>query len=69
LSAIYGQDAYGQSQAEAEVFNTAGAAEAAKKRKKLTALETAQFSGSSGVGALGRDKGIYGGTAGQLGQY
>ncbi len=69
LSAIYGQDAYGQAQAEAEVFNTAGAAEAARKRKKLTALEQAQFSGSSGVGALGRDKGIYGGTAGQLGQY
>jgi len=69
LSAIYGQDAYGQSEAEAEVFNTSGAADAAKKRKKLTALETAQFGGSSGVGALGRDKGIYGGTFGQAGQY
>jgi hypothetical protein len=69
LSAIYGQGQYGQSEAEAEVFNTAGAAEAAKKRKKLTALETAQFGGSSGVGALGRDKGIYGGTSGQSGQY
>jgi hypothetical protein len=69
LSAIYGQGAYGQSEAEAEVFNTSGAAEAAKKRKKLTSLETAQFGGSSGVGALGRDKGIYGGTFGQAGQY
>ena len=69
LSAIYGQGPYGQSEAEAEVFNTAGAAEAAKKRKKLTALEQAQFGGSSGVGALGRDKGIYGGTSGQSGQY
>jgi hypothetical protein len=69
LSAIYGQGQYGQSEAEAEVFNTAGSAEAAKKRKKLTALETAQFGGSSGVGALGRDKGIYGGTSGQSGQY
>ena len=56
LSAIYGEDAYGQIQAEAEVFGTAGAADAAKKRKKLTALETAAFSGSSGVGALGRDR-------------
>jgi hypothetical protein len=69
LSAIYGQGPYGQSEAEAEVFNTSGAADAAKKRKKLTALEQAQFGGSSGVGALGRDKGIYGGTSGQSGQY
>jgi len=69
LSAIYGQGAYGQSEAEAEVFNTAGAADAAKKRKKLTLLEQASFGGSSGVGALGRDKGIYGGTFGQAGQY
>lgn len=69
LSAIYGQGPYGQSEAEAEVFNASGAAAAAAKRKKLTALETAQFSGQSGVGALGRDKGIYGGTFGQAGQY
>ena len=69
LSAIYGQDAYGQTEAEAEVFNTAGSAEAAKKRKKLVSLEQASFGGSSGVGALGRDKGIYGGTFGQAGQY
>lgn len=69
LAAIYGQEPYGQAQAEAEVFNTSGAAAAAAKRKKLVDLEKATFSGSSGVGALGRDKGIYGGTAGQLGQY
>jgi hypothetical protein len=69
LSAIYGQTPYGQSEAEAEVFNTSGAADAAKKRKKLTALETAQFSGQSGVGALGRDKALYGGSFGQAGQY
>lgn len=56
LSAIYGQDPYTQATAESEVFNTTGAAEAARKRKKLTALETAAFSGSSGVGALGRDR-------------
>ena len=70
LSAIYGEDAYGQSQAEAEVFNTAGAADAAKKRKKLTSLETASFSGSSGVGALGRDRAAnYGATQTGSGSY
>ena len=69
LADIYGETPYTQQTAEAEVFNTAGAAEAARKRKKLTALEQAQFGGSSGVGALGRDKGIYGGTSGQSGQY
>jgi hypothetical protein len=69
LSDIYGQDGYTQGTAEAEIFNTAGAAEAKKKRQKLTALEQAAFSGSSGVGALGRDKAIYGGASGQAGLY
>jgi hypothetical protein len=69
LADIYGETPYTQGTAEAEVFNTAGAAEATKKRKKLSALEQASFSGSSGVGALGRDKGIYGATSGQSGQY
>lgn len=70
LSSIYGQDQYGQAEAESEVFNTAGAAAAAKKRKKLTALETAQFSGSSGVGALGRDRASnYGNTQSGFGSY
>ena len=69
LSDIYGQGAYNQGTAEAEVFNTAGAAEAAAKRKKLTSLETAAFSGQSGVGALGRDKSLYGQSYGQSGQY
>jgi len=69
LSDIYGQGPYTQGTAEAEVFNTAGAAEAAAKRKKLTSLETAQFSGSSGVGALGRDKKAYGMTEGKTGLY
>lgn len=69
LADIYGQQPYTQGTAEAEVFNTASAAEAAARRKKLTSLETAQFSGSSGVGALGRDKGIYGATQGQQGLY
>ena len=69
LADIYGQQPYNQQTAEAEVFNTAGAADAAARRKKLTALEQAQFGGSSGVGALGRDKAIYGATQGQSGLY
>ena len=69
LADIYGQQPYTQQVAEAEVFNAAGAADAATKRKKLTSLEQASFSGSSGVGALGRDKAIYGGSYGQQGQY
>ena len=69
LADIYGQQPYTQGTAEAEVFNTAGAADAAAKRKKLTSLETASFSGQSGVGALGRDKAAYGLTQGQTGLY
>jgi hypothetical protein len=69
LADIYGEQPYTQQTAEAEVFGTAGAAEAKKKRQKLSALEQAQFGGSSGVGALGRDKGVYGLTQGQTGIY
>jgi hypothetical protein len=70
LASIYGQDPYTQSTAEAEAFNTAGAADARKMRKKLTALETAQFSGSSGVGALSRDRANpYGATQSGYGSY
>lgn len=70
LSAIYKEEPYTQGTAEAEVFNTAGAAEARKKRQRLTAKETASFSGSSGVGALGRDKANpYGATQSGYGQY
>ena len=69
LADIYGQTPYTQGTAEAEVFNTAGAADAAAKRKKLTSLEQASFSGQSGVGALGRDKNLYGQAFGQQGQY
>lgn len=69
LAEIYKQDPYTQGTAEAEVFKTSGAAEAKAKRKKLAALEQASFSGSSGVGALARDKAIYGGAAGQAGLY
>jgi hypothetical protein len=69
LADIYGEQPYTQATAEAEVFNTAGASEAARKRKKLTELEKAQFGGQSGVGALGRDKSLYGQSFGQSGQY
>jgi len=70
LAAIYGEGVYNQGTAEAEVFNASGAAEATKKRKKLTSLETASFSGSSGVGALGRDRGTnYGATQSGFGSY
>jgi hypothetical protein len=56
LSDIYKQSPYGQTQAEQEIFNLAGSAEAAKQRKKLTSLETAAFSGQAGVGALARER-------------
>ena len=69
LADIYGQQPYTQETAEAEVFNTSGSAQAAARRRKLKSLEEASFSGSSGVGALGRDKAIYGGSAGQAGLY
>ncbi len=70
LAEIYKQAPYTQGTAEAEVFKTAGAAEAKEKRRKLTALETAKFSGSSGVGALGRDRATnYGTTQSGFGQY
>jgi hypothetical protein len=58
LADIYKQDPYTQAVAEAEVFGTSGAASAAERRKKLTSLETAKFSGSSGMAgnALSRDR-------------
>ena len=49
LADIYGQQPYGQQQAQAEVFNLSGQTDAANQRKKLTALEQAQFSGQSGT--------------------
>ena len=58
LADIYKQDPYTQAVAESDVFGTAGSAAAANKRKKLTSLETASFSGSSGAAsnALSRDR-------------
>jgi len=53
-----GLGAYDQATAEQEVFGTAGAAEAARKRKKLSELERATFGGQAGQaqGALARDR-------------
>ena len=58
LSQIYKESPYTQTQAEQEIFNLANSAEAAKKRKRLSQLETASFGGSSGAGAgaLSRDR-------------
>ena len=56
LADFYKESPYTQTTAEQEVFNLAGSAEAAQKRKKLTALETAAFSGQAGVGALARER-------------
>jgi hypothetical protein len=59
LSDIYakqGMGQYTQTTAEQEVFGLPSAAEAATKRRKLTELETAQFSGQAGVGALARER-------------
>lgn len=50
LSAIYGAtlDTYGQGEAEQEVFNSLASAQ--RKRRALSARETATFSGSAGTG-------------------
>ena len=58
LAEIYKQTPYTQATAEQEVFGLAGATEAQRQRRKLTELETAAFSGTSGAaaGALARDR-------------
>jgi hypothetical protein len=62
LSSIYGKQVeggpYTQASAEREVFNVPGAAEEERKRLKISQLEQAAFSGSSGLtgGALGRER-------------
>lgn len=61
LSDIYakqGVGPYTQTTAEQEVFGLPSAAEATRRRQKLTELEQAQFSGSSGMagGALSRER-------------
>jgi hypothetical protein len=61
LGDIYAKQGMGpftQTTAEAEVFGTPGAVDAAQKRRKLSELEQAQFGGSTGIaqGALGRER-------------
>ena len=61
LSEIYGRQGagpYTQTTAEQEVFGITGAAEASRRRRQLTQLETAAFSGQAGTagGALGRER-------------
>ena len=58
LASIYKQSPYTQTTAEQEVFGLAGATEAEKRRKKLTQLEQASFSGQAGRagGALSRER-------------
>lgn len=58
LSEFYRQSPYTQTTAEQEVFGLTGAPEAARQRRRLTQLEQASFSGSSGMagGALGRER-------------
>ena len=56
LASIYGENPYTQQTAEQAVLNTPGSAEAIRQTKKLTALETAAFSGQSGRGAIDRER-------------
>jgi hypothetical protein len=56
LASIYKESPYTQQTAEQAVLNTPGSAAAIRQTKKLTALETAAFSGQSGRGVLSRER-------------
>ena len=58
LAAIYGENPYTQTTAEAEIFQIPGAQEARKQRQKITGMEKATFAGQTGVSstALARDR-------------
>ena len=58
LAEFYKQSPYTQATAEQEVFGLAGATEAEKQRRKLAQLESASFSGQTGMagGALARER-------------
>jgi hypothetical protein len=56
LADIYKQSPYTQQTAEQAILDIPGSAEALRKTKKLTSLETAAFSGSAGAGAIARDR-------------
>jgi hypothetical protein len=58
LATIYGEGPYTQEIAEAEVFGTAGAPQAGRRRRRITQQEQAAFGGQTGLagGALARDR-------------
>jgi hypothetical protein len=69
-AAMYGLEPYGQADVEQEVYGLGKASEAKKKRERIVGAVTADFSGSSGVGALSRDRSNpYGTTQSGYGQY
>jgi hypothetical protein len=49
LAGVYNQAPYTQLDAEKEVFNTGGAADAKRKRQKISGLEEASFNAQSGL--------------------
>jgi hypothetical protein len=57
LAKIYGQTPYTQTTAEQDVFGLGGAAEARRKRQKITGLEQATFGGQSGLSGSALDQG------------
>jgi len=60
LTSFYNQGPYTQQTAEQAILNIPGSVEAIKKTKRLSELEKATFSGSSGVGQLSKDLPQYG---------
>jgi hypothetical protein len=57
LASIYKEDPYTQTTAEQEVFRTGGAADARRKRQKISGLEQATFGGQSGLSSSALDQG------------
>ena len=57
LSSMYGQTPYTQTTAEQEVFGTGGAADARRKRQKISGLEQATFGGQSGLSSSALNQG------------
>jgi hypothetical protein len=56
LASFYGEDPYTQETAEQAVLNVPGSAEAIRRTKQLTELETRSFQGRAGAGAIARDR-------------
>jgi hypothetical protein len=57
LANIYGQTPYTQATAETDIFGLGGAAEARRKRQKISGLEQATFGGQSGLSSSALDQG------------